>query len=115
MDRKDIKSSKKVFIMADLQAGSVMAKYFIETGITLNFVRGQELTTYAYEMSRLLKDKIMPINFIHITKAEFNENSRTYQSFPRLIPFYEQETIKLVAQKIFLSIKPLIHQVLPRN
>lgn len=45
-----------------------MAKYFTENKISLNFTRGQELTTYAYEVSRLLKEKLMPINFIHITK-----------------------------------------------
>ena len=66
-----------------------MAKYFTENKISLNFTRGQELTTYAYEVSRLLKEKLMPINFIHITKQEFNVNSRTYHSFPRLVTFYD--------------------------
>lgn len=74
-----------------------MAKYFTDTNIALNFSRGQELTTYAYEMSKLMKEKLLPVNFIHITKQEFSADSRTYHSFPRLITFYEQETIKMVA------------------
>ena len=109
MDRKDLRYGKRMFILADLQNGSVMAKYFTEHKISLNFTRGQELTTYAYETNKLMKDKIMAINFVHITKQEFNANSRTYHSFPRLVTFYEQDTVKTMGQKIFLGIRSTIN------
>mgnify|MGYP006893290501 CR=1 FL=1 len=40
IERKDLRYGKRVFILADLQNGSVMAKYFTENKLSLNFSRG---------------------------------------------------------------------------
>jgi hypothetical protein len=45
-----------------------MARFFKETSVSLNFARGQQLTTYAYEISKVMKEKAIGLNFVHITK-----------------------------------------------
>ena len=47
-------------------------KFFTEAMITFNFVPGQELTTYAYEVERKMKDRLHSVNFLHITKQEYS-------------------------------------------
>ena len=70
--------------------------------------RGQVLTTYAYEIGKVQRDKLMPVNFIHLTKAEFGNESRLYNGFPRLVTFGESETVRTVGQKIYFALRPIL-------
>ena len=64
-----------------------MARFFKETSVSLNFARGQQLTTYAYEISKVMKEKAIGLNFVHITKQEFSGNARSYYTCPRYVSF----------------------------
>ena len=104
MDRKDLRYGKRMFILADLQNGSVMAKYFTEHKISLNFVRGQELTTYAYETNKLMKDKIGDGRDVEDVLPALGQLLRDQgQSFERLLKSYtalkEKTTIVLSIQE----------------
>lgn len=67
-DRKELKSGKKTVVFADLKQSSILTKFFTESLVTFNFVPGQQLTTYAFEVDKKLKDRLHSVNFLHLTK-----------------------------------------------
>ena len=86
-----------------------MVKFFTESQIIFNFAPGQQLTTYAYEVDRKAKDKLHSINFIHLTKQEFSVTSKRYHTFPRLLMFGENDSIKTIGFKIYKEMRLLLH------
>ena len=53
LDRREVKTGKKTFVLADLIYDStVLQKVFIEEHILLTFSKNQDLTTYAYEVPK---------------------------------------------------------------
>lgn len=77
----------------------------MEDHLILTFTKNQDLKAFAYECHKGVPEKLSPINFVHLTREEFANESRRYQSFPRLIHFNENDSIKCVSQKIFKDLR----------
>ena len=73
-----------------------------------SFHKDQVLTTFAYEVSKALKDKMRRYHFIHIGKKDQQGNIK-YHSFPRMIHFNEQDPLKVLALKLFKVLRPLLY------
>ena len=58
-----------------------------------------------------MMDKLLPINFIHLTKEEFQFGKR-YQIFPRLIQFTETDSVKNICLRIFKDLRETIKDLL---
>ena len=87
-------------------------KFFTESMVTFNFVPGQELTTYAYEVDRKLKDKLHSVNFLHLTKQEYSLSIRKYFIFPRLINFTDNDSVRSIGFKIYKEMRLTLAQAL---
>ena len=87
-------------------------KFFTEAMITFNFVPGQELTTYAYEVERKMKDRLHSVNFLHITKQEYSNSIRKYFIFPRLINFTDNDSVRSIGFKIYKEMRLTLAQAL---
>lgn len=84
----------------------------MDENLSLNFAEQQSLTTFAYETYKSGVENLLPINFLHVTKEEFQNRSRTYQSFPRLIIFNETDSIKNICYKIFKDMRETMKDLL---
>jgi hypothetical protein len=96
-ERREVKSGKRTFILADLtEEFTLLQKVFLEEQIMLTFAKGQDLKVFAYECPRGQVDKLLPINFLHITRDLIKPGERRYQTFPRLILFNEQDAVRSI-------------------
>jgi len=86
LDRHYVKISKRTFILVDLFESSALSQLFQNEQMKFNFVKDQTLTTFAYEVSKTLKDRVRKHHFVHIVKVG-EENQITYNSFPRLVVY----------------------------
>ncbi|CDW84830.1 ubiquitin carboxyl-terminal hydrolase [Stylonychia lemnae] len=75
-DRKELKSGKKTFIMVDLKDSCELASVLMGENMLLTFGENKEFTTYAYEVYKCNVEKLLPINFLHITKEEYDFQNR---------------------------------------
>lgn len=73
-----------------------------------SFVKDQILTCFAYEVSKTLKDRVKRQHFVHIVKVN-EQNKVTYNSFPRLVIYNDQDPLKVVALKVLRHLRPLLY------
>lgn len=66
------------------------------------------MTTFAYEVSKTLKDRVKRHHFVHIVKGD-ERGQVTYNSFPRLVVYNDQDPLKIVAVKVLRCIRPLLY------
>lgn len=67
------------------------------------------LTTFAYEVSVTTRQKIKKHHFVHIAKPQADTGEIKYFSYPRMIHFNEQDPLKVIAMKVFKTLRPLLH------
>jgi hypothetical protein len=108
VDRHYVKINKRTFILVDLFESSALSQLFQNENMKFNFVKDQTLTTFAYEVSKTLKDRVRKHHFVHIVKVG-EENKITYNSFPRLVVYNDQDPLKVVALKVLRNMRPLLY------
>jgi hypothetical protein len=111
-ERKEVKSGRRTLVFADLRHSTQLVKFFTEQSITFNFVPGQELTTYAYEIDKKIKERLHRMNFVHLTKSDAAKNVSPFLLSPRIVSFSESDSIKSVCFKIFKEFRVTLKRAL---
>jgi hypothetical protein len=61
---------KRTFILVDLFENTALGQIFNNEQMKFSFHKDQVLTTFAYEVSKALKDKMRRYHFVHIGKKD---------------------------------------------
>lgn len=108
VDRYYVKMHKRGFLLVDLFENSALSQLFTNEQMKFQFTKDQQLTTFAYEVSKHTKDRVRKHHFVHIAKADASKNVK-YVSFPRLVQYNDSDPLKQISLKVLRALKPLLY------
>ena len=107
VDRYYVKMHKRGFLLVDLFDNSALSQLFTNEQMKFQFAKDQQLTTFAFEVSKHTKERVRKHHFVHIAKKD-ESKLISYFSFPRLVQYNDSDPLRTIALKVLKTLKPLL-------